>query len=155
MTYTIPAPSEMGHEPDDYEKIFMPRDAERIRQNSMLELWKGRDSTRGEFTAVRRIAQPTQKCLHCSAPATITATRISPWGSKLPVKYCDDHARLRGVALRKPPVADAAPATPKRSRVATTAGTQSCEMCGKDFEAKRRTARFCSDRCRNRFRRFQ
>lgn len=54
------------------------------------------------FTHVHRPKRGTgRQCMHCGRPATTTATRVLRYPNgdrrRLQVRYCDDHAALRGV----------------------------------------------------------
>jgi hypothetical protein len=54
------------------------------------------------FTHIKRPSRGTgRQCLHCGRPATITATRVARYGgghpaTRLQVRYCDEHAQVRG-----------------------------------------------------------
>jgi hypothetical protein len=54
------------------------------------------------FVSVKRPKSGVgRQCMHCGRPATVKATRVARYGKnsvrRLPVRYCDEHAELRGV----------------------------------------------------------
>ena len=53
-------------------------------------------TTTTTFVGVKSYQRPIgKKCMHCGRPATVTATRKSN-GFRLAVRYCDEHAAMRG-----------------------------------------------------------
>ena len=105
------------------------------------------------FADVTRTTDPIGKCLHCESSATVTPTRVND-GRSMPVKFCDEHAAMRGVRFDGIEVAGTEQ-TVRDRQPESVKFTRRCEMCNKEFPAKRVTARFCSDRHRKKFRRLQ
>ena len=51
-----------------------------------------------KFTHIKHHSRSIGRdCMHCGRPATVTAVRKQDNKLKLPVRYCDEHAEIRGV----------------------------------------------------------